>query len=155
MPDETPAVPASSPQLRVNAQYIKDLSFENPGAPATLRARKDAPNIELDVNIDITRVGDNSYEVALKINAGAKADEDQLFLIELIYAGVFTLETEDREQLEQILMMYCPNLLFPFARQVIASTAAQGGFPPLMLEPIDFTRLYATHKAQEANHGTA
>lgn len=144
-----------APKLQVNAQYIKDLSFENPGAPGTLRPREEGPKIDLDVNIDISRVADYSYEVALKINAGAKSADETFFLVELVYAGVFTLETEDREQLEPVLMMYCPNLLFPFARQIIATTTSQGGFPPLMLEPIDFSRLYANHKAQAEPQGNA
>lgn len=146
---------AQAPRLRINAQYIKDLSFENPNAPGSLRPRDKAPKIDLDVNIDIAKVAEHSYEVALRVKADAKHEEEQLFIAELVYGGVFTLETEDQNQLEQVLMMYCPNLLFPFARQILANAATQGGFPPLMLEPIDFSALYARHKAQHANQGTA
>jgi preprotein translocase subunit SecB len=148
--DAAPAAPQGRPQLRVNAQYVKDLSFENPGAPATMVQRQNAPEIGLDVNVDIRRVAERSFEVTLHIHAKAEDKGDTLFLVELAYAGVFSMEFQDEEQLNQILMMYCPNLLFPFARQIVASTTSQGGFPPLMLEPIDFSRLYAQHKAGDA-----
>ena len=137
-------------QLRVNAQYIKDLSFENPNAPASLVRPDSAPKINLDVGVDVKQIGDNAFEVTLKVHAGAEnAKQEPVFLVELAYAGVFTIEASDKEHRDQMLTMYCPTLLFPFARQIIAESVSQGGFPALMLEPIDFSRIYAKHRESE------
>ncbi|MET0155223.1 MAG: protein-export chaperone SecB [Rickettsiales bacterium] len=138
------------PQLRVNAQYVKDLSFENPHAPASLARSESAPKISIDVGVDVRQVADHSFEVTLTIRAGAEnAKKEPVFLVELAYAGVFTVDSTDKERRDQLLAMYCPSLLFPFARQIIADAVSQGGFPALMLEPIDFSRLYAKRKPDE------
>jgi len=142
--------PENRPQLRVNAQYIKDLSFENPNAPASLVRPESAPKINIDVGVDVKQIAEFSFEVALRIRAGAEnAKQQPVFLVELSYAGVFSIEIDDKEQRDQLLTMYCPSLLFPFARQIIADSVSQGGFPALMLEPIDFSRIYAKRREGE------
>ncbi len=129
--------------ISINAQYVKDLSFESPNAPFSLTA-KDAPKIDLGVDVQISGLQDNVYEVSLVIRAEAKAADKNVFLAELTYAGVFTLDVADAER-DGILLVYCPNMLFPFARRIIADATRDGGFPPLMLDPVDFTRLYQQH----------
>ena len=138
--------------IALNTQYIKDVSFENPRAPQGILELKDRPNIDIALDIDVTPVKDDIFEVALKINATAKDKEgkDVLFIVESVYAGIFTLHGLDEKEREPALLIYCPNLLFPFARRVIADLTRDGGFPPLMLDPIDFSILFAQRKAAEA-----
>lgn len=141
--------PSAEKQIAVNAQYIKDLSFENPKSPASLIATKERPLIDANVDLQAAKAGDNTYEVALKIRAEAKKDKETIFLVDLVYAGVFTLKNIPEKELEPALLIFCPNLIFPFARRVIADVTRDGGFPPLMLDPIDFGTLY-TRKLQQA-----
>ena len=140
----------SGQQMAINAQYIKDLSFENPGAPASLLGTKSAPKIDLNVNINVQKLQENTHEVELKITAKATMDSNPLFLAELSYAGVFTLINLAEEHQEQLLLIYCPSILFPFARRIIADITHDGGFPPLMLDPIDFATMYQQNKAEIA-----
>lgn len=132
----------------VRAQYIKDLSFENPGAPQSLMPKKEQPRLEVSVDINAQQVSDDLFEVALKISAKAEAEASPMFLVELSYAGLFAIENLTREQIEPLLFVDCPYIIFPFARRVVADATRDGGFPPLMLEPIDFHRLYAQRKSQ-------
>lgn len=141
----------TAPGVAINGQYIKDLSFENPNAPASLSAQKEAPKIEVALNIEAKGLQENMYEVALKITAKATAESNVLFITELSYAGLFTLNNVNEEQKELVLLIHCPTILFPFARRVLADATRDGGFQPLMLEPIDFAALYQQRKAQEAN----
>ena len=136
-------------QVVINVQYIKDLSFENPGAPGSLVGNKENPKIDVSVDIQIQKLAPNSYEVALNVAANANVNDKKLFLVELAYAGIFTIDVPAQE-LEPVLMIYCPNLLFPYARRVVSDAVRDGGFPPLMLDPIDFALLYQRHKAAEA-----
>jgi preprotein translocase subunit SecB len=139
------------PRLQVNAQYIKDLSFENPNAPMSLSAPKKKPRIDVAVDIQANALQEQVFEVALRISAKASTEKDStIFLTELTYAGVFTLGNLNPADREMILMIYAPNMLFPFARRVIADVTRDGGFPPLMLEPIDFAGLYQQRKAADA-----
>lgn len=140
-PDGTTADPASY-SLVVNAQYVKDLSFENPRAPASLVAGKEQPKIEVKVNVNARGLQEQIYEVTLEIQADAKVAEGQAFIAELIYAGVFTVANVPQEVLRPLLLIECPRLLFPFARGIIADVTRDGGFPPLFLSPIDFVALY-------------
>ncbi len=142
---ETPPPAAQPIPLTINAQYIKDLSFENPNAPQSLLPSKEQP--QLDVQIDVqTRTGpDSSYEVTLHIKADAKVGGSRAFLIELAYAGIATLKDIPAEYLQPILLIEIPRLLFPFARNILADTTRDGGFAPLMLNPIDFADLYRRH----------
>lgn len=146
---DTPA-PAQQPiPITINAQYIKDLSFENPNAPQSLLPSQEQP--QLDVQIDVqTRTGpEDSYEVTLHIKADAKVGDKRAFLVELAYAGIATLKGIPADILQAVLLIEIPRLLFPFARNILADTVRDGGFAPLMLNPIDFADLYRRHMAEQ------
>ena len=139
---------AQDPQalpITINAQYIKDLSFENPNAPASLLPSSEQP--QLDVNIDVqTRSGpDDAYEVVLHIKADAKIGGKQAFLVELAYAGIASLKGLPKEAIQPVLLIEVPRILFPFARNILADVTRDGGFAPLLLNPIDFADLYRRH----------
>lgn len=138
-------------QVAVNAQYIKDFSFENPGAPGSLLAGQENPKIDISVDVRAAAAGDDVYEVTLLVNAKAARQKDgkenNVFLLELSYAGIFTLKGVSDQEREPALLIFCPSILFPFARRIIADATRDGGFPPLMLDPIDFGRIYAQHKS--------
>ncbi|WP_011582795.1 MULTISPECIES: protein-export chaperone SecB [Chelativorans] len=139
-------VPAS---LNVLTQYIKDLSFESPGAPQSLRARDKAPSININVNVNANPLGGTDYDVLLTLTAKAEADNVVLFNVELIYGGVFRIQGFPQEHMLPLLFIECPRLLFPFARQIIADATRNGGFPPLMIDPIDFARMFQQRLAEE------
>jgi preprotein translocase subunit SecB len=141
--------PPAVPNLQVAAQYIKDLSFENPGATSGIT---DRPQIELAVDLNAARLGDKDlYEVELKIRVDAKNDGRPLFLLELAYAGVFRLtNVPDVATQQLILLIQAPHMLFPFVRRIVADVVRDGGMPPLMIEPIDFMALYQSRMAQGA-----
>jgi preprotein translocase subunit SecB len=147
--------PASQPGISVIAQYIKDLSFENPGAPATLRPRGASPNISVSVGVQPRPVSDSDIEVELRLEARAVDGETTLFAIELVYAGVFRLVNVTQETINPIMLIECPRLLFPFARKIIADASQDGGFPPLLLDPIDFVTLYRQRMANPGAGGEA
>lgn len=132
----------AGPRFHVTGQYVKDLSFENPRAPQSLIASDDKPKIEVAVDLNASKLRDDLFEVVLKVNAKAMVNDQPLFLADLEYAGLFTLQNIPDERLQQILFVDCPFVLFPFARRVIADVTRDGGFPPLMLEPIDFFAMY-------------
>lgn len=140
-------------QIIINVQYIKDLSFENPGAPASLVGNKETPKIDVSVDVQIQKLAENSFEVALAVTANANVNDKKLFLVELNYAGIFTINVP-AEELEPVLMIYCPNMLFPYARRIVSDSVRDGGFPPLMLDPIDFAMLYQRHKMAAAEKQT-
>lgn len=129
------------PQVGVISQYIKDLSFENPNAPAVYQWQGQ-PKIDVQFNIGSNQVGDDVYEVLLKIDVRAVSADKVAFQVELAYAGLFGLRNVPEEQLQPFLLAEAPRILFPFARRVLADAVRDGGFPPLMLEPIDFGALY-------------
>ncbi len=131
----------------LNAQYIKDLSFENPGAPASFFTQKEQPAIQMAIDLNAARLQENRYEVSLQLSARAVAGNAPLFIVELAYAGLFTLTNVPEADTEEALLIHAPQLLFPFARRIIADATRDGGFPPLMLEPMDFKRLYEERKA--------
>ena len=139
--------------LMVNLQYTKDLSFEVPGAPEIFATLREQPRVDLqlDVQARVLQDGGNIYEVALKIRADAKApingESQTCFIVELVYCGVFTLDVPP-EQIEPILLVECPRLLFPFARNILADITRDGGFPPVLLAPIDFVALWQSRRAQ-------
>jgi preprotein translocase subunit SecB len=136
---------ATGPQgqnLGVLAQYIKDLSFENPGAPQSLRNRSTPPAINITINVTTGQMVNNEVEVELKIDARATASDAVLFAIELTYGGMFRLTNIPQEAIQPLLMIECPRLLFPFARQIISDASRNGGFPPLLIDPVDFVSLY-------------
>ena len=136
------------PQLTVLAQYIKDLSFESPGAPQSLQGAGQNPQLKVGVNVNAGPRGEEAYEVALQLEVHAKSDEGIIYNVELIYGGLFRLRGVPQNLLQPVLFVDCPTLLFPFLRRVLADIIRDGGFPPLMLDPIDFGRLYAQNLAQ-------
>ena len=147
------AQPQAQPQnLGVLAQYVKDLSFENPGAPQSLRGRTGNPNINITINVQPGPINGNEVEVELKLDVKATSGEEMLFAIELAYAGLFRLTNIPPEAVQPIIRIECPRLLFPFARQIVADASRNGGFPPLLIDPIDFVALYRQRlmEAQQA-----
>ena len=149
----------AQPSLNVLAQYVKDLSFESPGAPNSLRGRDKAPGIAINVNVNANPLSDKQFDVNLTLNAKASFDQEVLFNVELIYGGVFRMKNIPENQLAPLLLVECPRLIFPFARQILASVTQQGGFPPLMMEPVDFNAIYMQNlkqlQAQQAAGGAA
>jgi preprotein translocase subunit SecB len=139
----------AAPNLQVVGQYIKDLSFENPGATSGIT---DRPQIELAVDLNASRMSDKDlFEVELKIRIDAKNDGRSLFLLELAYAGAFRLtNVPDTGTQQLILLIQAPHMLFPFVRRIVADVVRDGGMPPLMIEPIDFMALYQARLAQAA-----
>ena len=164
MADEPGGVPAAAPepngfdaapglpQVSILTQYTKDLSFENPNAPASLQMTT-APRIEINVNVNAKRAGDDLYEVELKIEAKATTDDTTAFVVDLLYGGLFGLRNLPEEQLEPFLVVEAPRILFPFARRIVADATRDGGFPPLLLEPIDFGTLYLQQQQAAATGG--
>jgi len=140
-PPQQPAGPGPSQQLLVNAQYIKDLSFENPRAPQSLTQQATPPSVEINIDVKAQTIGPENYEVVLTIKAGAKAQSDTLFLAELSYGAVVTVRNVPQVMMGHVLLVETPRLMFPFARNIIADTTRDGGFPPLMINPVDFAEL--------------
>ena len=141
-----PAPPDTN--LTIVRQYIKDLSFENPGAPASLRPSSASPNLDVNVNVNVKPMSETDFEIELKLDATASREGDTLFIAEIAYAGVFRIHNVPKEHMQPIIMIECPRLLFPFARQILADATRQGGFPPLMIDPVDFAALYRQRIAQ-------
>ena len=139
--DPLPAGAQAPQQLLINAQYIKDLSFENPRAPQSLMQQSGPPSVDINVDVNAQSVGPENYEVVLNIKAGAKTQNETLFLVELAYAAVVTIRNVPQQTLGAVVLVEVPRLLFPFARNIIAETTRDGGFPPLMINPIDFAEL--------------
>ena len=138
------------PQIGLIAQYVKDLSFENPNAPAVY-SWQSQPNIDVQFNIASEKAADDVHEVALKITAKAVSDQGTAFAVELVYAGLFGLRNIPDEQTQPFLYAEAPRLMFPFARRVLADAVQDGGFPPLLLDPLDFGSLYLQQlQAQQA-----
>jgi len=147
MADETPtnpeagAAPDDGPQAAAIAQYIKDLSVESPNAPQVFQWQGQ-PQVDVQFNINVDRIADEVHEVVLRINVSAKSDQGTHFLVDLSYAGLFGLRNFPDEALAPFMLVEAPQLIFPFARQVIAEAVQNTGFPPLLLEPIDFGRAF-------------
>ena len=149
-PAAAQAAQETRPQLGIRTQYIKDLSFENPSTPNRSPEAERAPDIQVNVQVQVGRLDQTNFEVTLQITANARHEEKPVFLVELTYAGVFTLVGIPQEALEPTLLVECPRLLFPFARRIVADVTRDGGFPPLLLGPIDFLALYRNGQAQAA-----
>lgn len=130
------------PNLSVLTQYVKDQSFENPDAPRSLGPRRTAPQINIGINVSANPLDEEDFEVELRLEGRATDGEQVLFIAELLYAGIFRISNVPKEQLAPTLMIECPRLLFPFARQILADMTRNGGFPPLLIDPVDFTALY-------------
>ena len=140
--EATPGAAADTAQrLIVNAQYIKDLSFENPRAPQSLTQQNTAPAVDINVDVNAQPLNPETFEVVLTVKAGAKINDEPLFVLELVYGAVVTVRNVPREMLPSVLLVETPRLMFPFARNIVADATRDGGFPPLMINPIDFTDL--------------
>jgi preprotein translocase subunit SecB len=134
--------PGQTPSLRILGQYLKDFSFENPNAPQSLAPQENQPDINIAVNVNARNIGPNDFEVELHLDAKATGGGKIIFAAELLYAGIFKLENYPANILQAAVLIECPRFLFPFARQVLADATRNGGFPPLMLDPIDFVAMY-------------
>src|SRR5229473_2407651 len=142
------AAPTGPAQLFINAQYVKDLSFENPRAPQSLIQQKAQPEVSLDVDVKARNLAPDLFEVLLTISADAKAEGETVFIVQLTYCGVVTTKNATPDILAGMILVETPRLLFPFARNVIASATRDGGFPPLLINPIDFAELMRRQQAK-------
>jgi preprotein translocase subunit SecB len=140
------------PQVGLLSQYVKDFSFENPNSPAVYQWQMQ-PNIDVQFNIGSQQLNEDIHEVSLKIEITARGEQQTAFAVDLTYAGLFALRNIPQEQLQPFLLAEAPRLLFPFARRVVADAVRDGGFPPLMLDPIDFASLYMQRAAQVQSGG--
>jgi preprotein translocase subunit SecB len=139
------------PSLNVLAQYVKDLSFENPNAPRSLTQNpgQQPPKINIQINVNAKPLADADYEVELKIEGRAELPASFLFGFDLLYAGIFRIQNVPQDSVHALIMIECPRLLFPFARAIIADAVRNGGFPPLMIDPVDFVSLYRQRMEQQ------
>ena len=143
------------PQLSVLAQYVKDLSFENPNAPQSMMPGQQ-PQIGIQINVDAKPLADTDIEVALRLEGKAEHQGSLMFAFELTFAGVFRIQNVPQESLNAVVLIECPRLLFPFAREIVANAVRNGGFPPLLLDPFDFVALYRQKMEQmQASQATA
>ena len=138
---ERPIVEEPPHTLVINAQYVKDLSFENPRAPQSLMQSGAPPAVEINVDVQAQNLGPEIFEATLTVTASAKTADETLFLVELTYGAVVTIRNAAPDRLRELLLVETPRLMFPFARNVIAEATRNGGFPPLMINPIDFAEL--------------
>jgi preprotein translocase subunit SecB len=145
----------STPSLNALAQYTKDFSFENPNAPRSLTPQEQGPQISIQVNVNAKQLAETDFEVDLTLEGDAKTADDVLFKFELTYSGVFRIRNVPQDQLHPVVMIECPRLLFPFARQMVAEAVRNGGFPPLYIDPIDFVGLYRQKAAEAQGQGGA
>lgn len=131
-----------TPQIGVLTQYVKDFSFENPNAPRSMAPSTQQPAISINVGVDAAPLTETDVEVTLRLDGKAESQGMLMFGFELLYAGVFRIVNIPPDSVQPMVMIECPRLLFPFAREIIATATRNGGFPPLLLEPIDFAGLY-------------
>lgn len=136
------------PQLNVLTQYIKDFSFENPNSPNSLLPQENQPQIGININVNVNPLSETDFEVILKLEAKAGEGKDMMFNCDLEYAGIFRLENFPEEAMHPAILIECPRMLFPFARQIVAEATRNGGFPPLMIDPVDFVSLYQARMAE-------
>lgn len=151
---------AQAPAFGIVGQYVRDLSFENPNAPASLMPGQANPGSNVNINVQVKKQADDVYAVEIGLNVKTERDGKVLYAVELVYGGLFRARNIPENQIGALLMVEAPRLIFPFARQVLASTIQAGGFPPLLLEPVDFLALYrrnlaaATEKAKQQQDGS-
>lgn len=138
-----------APSLNVLAQFVKDFSFENPNAPRSLMAPQSQPDVNIQINVNAKPGANGEFEVELKIEGGAKVEGNTLFAFDLAYGGIFRILNIPEQSLQPVVLIECPRLLFPFARHIIADATRNGGFPPLMLDPIDFAQMFQQRMAEE------
>ena len=149
--DDQGANSDGSPSLRVLAQYLKDLSFESPKAPAIFATLQGAPSISVNVDVGARTIGQDQYEVELSVACKSMHENGPIFVAEITYAGAFEIKNIPAEQMELVLLVECPRLLFPFLRQALADTTQSGNFPPVMLDPVDFLAIYEQNRARNGS----
>ncbi len=137
----------AQPTVHCLSQYVKDLSFENPNAAHAMDESGGAPDVNINVQINTAKMSDTVYEVTLSIEGKAKRGDKHLFLLEMHYGGLFNIMNIPAEHIEPVLFIHCTTLLFPFARQIVADVTRNGGYPPLLLNPVDFAQLYQSQAA--------
>jgi preprotein translocase subunit SecB len=135
-------------EFTIQQIYIKDSSYEAPHTPAVFREEW-KPEVKLDININNQKLEDEIYEIAIRLTVTAKKEEKVLFIVEIEQAGIFTLKGFDKQGLEQMFGAFCPTILFPYAREAISTAIAKGGFPPVLLAPVNFDAMYMQHKDQQ------
>jgi preprotein translocase subunit SecB len=137
--------------ISIKGQYLKDLSFENPKAPGIFSKQNLNPKIDISVDINAKKLSEKLFEVNLAISSSGmlEKEDDKIFVIECVYAGIFEIQNDDESELEKTLLIDCPTVIFPFARRIIAEATRDGGFPPLMIDPIDFEQLYKNKKGKK------
>ena len=157
----TPSTPGNGgdegqagPRLSILTQYVKDLSFENPRAPMGLQPGQGRPEIQIQVDVQARQVGQEQFEVVLELGCDARSGDQSVFLLELSYGGLFALANIPADSMQPLLLIECPRLLFPYARRIISDCTRDGGFPPLMVDPIDFVALYRRRLQQQAAGST-
>lgn len=137
-------------QVSITAQYVKDISFESPDAPNSLGSEQGRPNIGISVDVNARAFNETTFEVQLKINATAEREGKTVFICEATYAGIFNLINVPQEEIQAVLLIFCPTLLFPYIRRILSDLTRDGGFPPLLIDPIDFSKLYQQRMEQMA-----
>lgn len=146
---QQPGQDPNAPQFALQRIYLKDFSFESPRSPGVFTGQW-SPNINFEVKSRSEQFKENNYEVVLTLTVDAKVEEETAFLVEVQQAGIFACSNLQPEQLEQVLATFCPNILFPYAREAIDNIVTKGSFPPLMLSPINFDAVYAEQKRRQA-----
>ena len=146
-----PEPQTAMPQVGVLAQYVKDFSFENPHAPRSLAPSSQQPGINIQINVDATPMTETDFEVTLRLEGKAESQGMVLYSFELVFSGVFRIVNVPADSLQPFVMIECPRLLFPFAREIISTAVRNGGFPPLLLNPVDFVDLYRQRLAASQN----
>ena len=135
-------------EFGIHSIYLKDVSFEAPHSPEVFKTQF-KPEIQMSLNVETKPLEQDVYEVALSVTVSAKANDKTAFLVELQQGGVFTIRGFGQNELGSMLGIYCPNVLFPYARESVASLVSKGGFPQLLLEPVNFEALYAQHLQEQ------
>lgn len=145
------AAPAdmTMPQIGILAQYVKDLSFENPNAPSSMSPAPQPPTINIQINVDAKPLAESDIEVSLRFEGKAENQGNLLFSFDLVFAAVFRIQNVPEDSMQAVVLIECPRLLFPFAREIIATAVRNGGFPPLLLDPVDFVGLYRQRLAAQ------
>ena len=146
-----PDANAPAPQLSIESQYIKDLSFENPLGPNAATALQKQPQVSVELSTAARELGAGRYEVTLVVRGEAKADDTSVFIVELTYGSVFVLHNVPANAVKPVILIEGPRMLFPFARNIVAEVTRDGGFPPLLINPIDFVQLYRDQHMKDSD----
>ena len=133
-------------EITLNSQYVKDFSFENPNAPQIYTYKDLKPKMDVTVDLNATKLQEEVFELSLAVNVTTKSEEKTMFIVEVVYAGIFTIKGVNGDEIKQNLFIDCPTLLFPFARSLIANATVSANFPPVMLDLVNFEQLYNSKK---------